>query len=112
MIVIIRNDDNSDSKDGIFTGTRYFGNKQYHRKSSSGWLNTYFVVPQKSKICSLSGKRKIQERAKVLGKFLCHTSGSSSIDERCLLLTEFLKSNKELTKQAITKAGFKIIELN
>ena len=34
-IVIIRNDDNSDSKDGIFTGTRYFGNKQHHRKSSS-----------------------------------------------------------------------------
>ena len=45
-----------------------------------------------------------------MGKFLCHTSGSSSIDERCLLLTEFLKSNKELTKQAITKAGFKILD--
>ena len=117
MITDIKNIEMNDlitvdcESEGVFKGIRYFGNKVTHRKATSGWTNTYFEISTKTKPCSEINKRDIQKRAKLLGTFTCYLAGSSSNEERLLLFTEFIKANKDLFKDSLQKAGFKLLEV-
>ena len=64
--------DHDFDKEGIFKGTQYFGNKEKHRKSASGWINTYFEIAINTKTCSGIGKKNIRKRAKLLSQISCH----------------------------------------
>ena len=103
--------DHDFDKEGIVKGTRYFGNKEKHRKSTSGWINTYLEIAINTKTCSGIGKKDIRKRAKLLSQISCHIAGSSSNEERSLLFAEVIKANKELFKNALQKAGFKLMEV-
>ena len=76
-IIIVDNND----KGGIFKGICYFGGNM-HKKTTSGWVNTYVEVAESTKPCSQLVKRKVQQRAKVLSKFSCRIAGSSSNEDK------------------------------
>ena len=109
-IVIFDGKEDTDNKDAIFQGCGYFGNKGEHRKLTSGWENIYFEVSSKTKTCYEIGKRDLQKQDKILSKCSCYLAGSLSNEERALHLSEFMKANKDLCKDALQQAGFKLLD--
>ena len=80
----------------FFTGQRFYGNQNPHKKCSSGKQNAYFEFALHNKICSKIDKKEIQKRAKLVNKFSSYVAGSSSEEECSLLFTELVKANKDL----------------